>query len=210
MNRSRICLVLCSILSTSCFTTTPSKTFAKSNVIERMGNKDETPEWATGEIAMRDEGQDVIFISQMTMGADSRSEACLKAAELDGRSAMSRYIKEGISSSGQVDEANAKDDPSYEALTAFLSNAKLSGIRPTHRYWEKVETSDESGDRVLKLRCSAKLAIKKSELARQLKEATSVAKGGNPKIRESLLNAQQQFLENLDDAPAKADSEVAH
>jgi len=176
--------------------TTPTKEFAESKVLERIANKDETPQWADGTKAMGEESADVVFFSQMTMGANSRSEACIKAAELDGRSAMLRYIKENISSSGQVNETDAASDPGYEALTAFLSQSKLSGVRPSDRYWEKVEQSDENGDRVLKLRCVVKLAIKKTELQRQLREAT-MAQGGNPQIRESLLNAQKSFFDGL-------------
>lgn len=185
--------------------TTPTKEFGESRVLERVGGKDETPAWADGTKAMAEEASDVVFFAQMTMGANSRTEACIKAAELDGRSAMLRYIKENISSSGQVNETDAASDPGYEALTAFLSQSKLSGVRPSERYWEKVEQSDESGDRVLKLRCVVKLAIKKSELQRQLREATA-AQGGNPQIRESLLNAQKQFFDGLE----QQDSKQAH
>ena len=174
----------------------PTKEFKESRVIERIGNKSETPAWADGSVAMTEESSDVVFVSQISMGANSRTEACLKAAELDGRSSMARYIKEHISTSGQVNERDAASDPGYEALTAFLSQSKLSGVKTTQRYWEKVEQSDESGERVLKLRCVAKLAINKAELQRQLREATT-ANGGNAQIRASLLNAQSSFFEGL-------------
>lgn len=182
-------------ISVGCVST-PKKEFAESRVIERIANKSETPNWADGSKAMAEEGTDVVFYSQMTMGSNARTEACIKAAELDGRSSMLRYIKENISSSGQVNETDASSDPGYESLTAFLSQSKLSGVRPGDRYWEKVEQSDENGDRVLKLRCVVKLAIKKSELQRQLREATA-SQGGNPQIRESLMNAQKEFFDNI-------------
>ena len=183
------------LLSQGCVTAS-TKEFKESRVIEKIANKSETPAWADGSIAMAEESSDVIFVSQVSMGANSRTEACLKAAELDGRSSMARYIKEHISTSGQVNERDAASDPGYEALTAFLSQSKLSGVKTTQRYWEKVEQSDESGERVLKLRCVAKLAVNKAELQRQLREATT-ANGGNAQIRASLLNAQSSFFEGL-------------
>lgn len=188
-------------LSIFCFlwggcVSSPKKEFNESRVVERMSRRDEAPSWADGSVAMAEESSDILFYSHVTMGANARTEACFKAAELDGRSAILRHIKENISTSGQVNEVDASSDPGYEALTAFLSQSKLSGVRPTERYWEKIEQSDESGDRVLKLHCAVKLAIKKAELQRQLREATTV-QGGNQKIRESLLNAQKEFLDGL-------------
>ena len=194
MNQKMILSLL--VASAGC-ATVPTKEFAASHVVERVGHRDSTPEWADGTRAMAEEGSDVVFFAQMTMGGNARTEACIKAAELDGRSAMLRYIKEHLSTSGQVNEADASSDPGYESLTAFLSQSKISGVRPSDRYWEKVEQSMESGERALKLRCVVKVMIKKSELQRQLREAT-VAQGGNPKVRDSLLKAQKEFFDGLD------------
>lgn len=184
------------VLLAGCVTAPAKPEYQESRVLERVGGKDETPEWADGTHSMEEAGADVIFVAQTTMGGNSRTEACVKAAELDGRASMLRYVKENISASGQVNETDAASDPGYESLTAFLSSGKLSGIKTTAKYWEKVEQSDEGGDRVLKVRCVVKLAIKKSDLQRQLREATA-ASGGNPKVHDALINAQSQFFENL-------------
>ncbi len=186
--------------------TAPTKEYGESKVIERIGGKTETPEWASGAIAMTEEGANVIFVSQMSMAGNARSEACVKAAEMDGKSAMLKYIKEHISTSGQLNEADASSDPGYESLTAFLAQSKLSGVKTIERYYEKREESSESGERVLKLRCLAKLAIKKSELEKQLREATT-KQGGNPEIREKLLEAQKSFIEGLSDEKSGSTSE---
>ena len=168
--------------------------YEKAEVLDTLGGK-EPPEWTHGDIAMIEEGGEIVFINQMTMSGNSRAEACLKAADTDGRSAMLRYIKDNLTSSGQLNESDAVSDPSYEQLTAFLSQGSLSGVKVKERFWLKQEESAESGERVLKLKCMAKLAIKKSDLEKQLRAA--LGNGGNQQVRDKLIKAQEQFIENL-------------
>lgn len=179
-----------------CVTTSQSPEYSESRVVERIGKTDKTPKWADGSITMFEEGQDAVFTSVMTMSGDSRPEACLKAADLDARSMMLRHIKDSLTASGQLNEVSASADPGYEGLIAFLSQGKISGAKTTERYWEKLEESDTAGARVLRLRCAVKLAVKKSDLQRQMREATEV-KTGNSEIREKLIQAQGDFIESL-------------
>lgn len=65
------------------------------------------------------------------------------------------------------------------------------------RYWEKTVESNESGESALRLRCVTKVTVKKSDLLRQLRAATDNKSQGNAKIRNSLLNAQQGFIDGL-------------
>ena len=83
-----------------------------------------------------------------------------------------------------------------ENLTAFLSMGRLSGAQVAERYWERKEESDAQGNRVLRLHCATKIAINKASLERQLRDATTV-RGGNPEIREKLLQAQKDFIEGV-------------
>lgn len=195
-------IILFALIAFGCTTTPGKPDFKASEVIERMGGASETPKWAVGENPMQIEGSDVVFISFLTMGADSRPEACFKASELEARSSFLRHIQEGISSSGQLNEQSAADDPAFESLTAFLSQGKVSGAKTTARYWEKVEQSSESGDRVLKLHCSVKVAVKRSELERQIRAA--LGNGGNKEIRDQLISAQKQFINSIAETGAPA------
>lgn len=183
-------------MACGCVTTSQSPEFRESRVVERIGKGDTTPKWADGSMTMFEDGQDAVFTSVMTMSGDSRPEACLKAADLDARAMMLRHIKDSLTASGQLNEVSASADPGYEGLIAFLSQGKISGAKTTERYWEKVEESDAAGARVLRMRCAIKLAIKKSDLQRQMREATEV-KTGNSEIRNKLIQAQGEFIESL-------------
>lgn len=181
--------------------TSGSPGYSESKVIERIGGREATPEWTFGETPMSIENGDVVFVNIVSMSGNSRAESCLKSAELDGRSKFLRYIQENITTSGQLNEISATDDPAYESLTAFLSQGKLSGAKTTARYWEKREESDESGARVLRLKCAVKVALKKSELEKQMRAATG--NGGNKEIRDQLINAQKVFIESISEGSSK-------
>lgn len=187
-------------LLASCATSGPS--FQKSEVIERIGNKSETPEWASGEKTTLIDGSDCVFISQMSMAGNSRSEACMKSAELDAQAGILKHIKTNMTASGQLNEADATSDPGYESLTTFFAAGKLHGVKTTERYWEKRVESSESGDRVLKLRCSVKVAIRKSDLEKQLREAL-----GGPKVntaaREALEKATLKAIDSFGEEASK-------
>lgn len=183
------------LLICSCATTPSKPEYKASEVIERIGGKDKTPDWASGETAMYEERGNVVFINSITMAGNSRPDACLKVVDLDARTSMLRHIKDNITTSGQVDEASAADDASFQSLTAFLSQGSVQGAKVDSRYWEKVEESDESGERILRVKCAVKLSVKKTELARQLRQATG--NQGNPEMRKKLIEAQGNFIESL-------------
>ncbi|MFW7380853.1 MAG: hypothetical protein ACOH5I_18705 [Oligoflexus sp.] len=192
-------LALSAALFSSCSSTPDPDVpeFHATKVIDRMSGFEETPSWANGAKVMWKEQGDVIFANIMTMSGNSRPEACMNAAALAGKSQMLQYIQAAITTSGQLNEMSASSDPAYESLTAFLSQGNISGASVRDRYWEKVVSSDEAGQRVLKIRCAASIAVRSNILEKQLAEAMNPKQEGNPEIREKLLEAQKDFIENL-------------
>lgn len=192
-----VSVIALATFSGACVTTPDGPEFEADKVVQRMEGRDETPDFATGAKAMWTEGNQVFFANITSMSGDSRPEACMKAAETDARVGILKYINENITSSGQVSEANADSDPGYESLTAFLTQGKLSGITVAERYWDRREQSRSSGERALRVHCAVKIAIDKTQLAKQLREATTNVKSGNPEIRQKLLDAQKDFLDGI-------------
>ena len=91
----------------------------------------------------------------ITLAGDKRPESCMEIASLKAKSKMLAYIQSNITTSAQLDE-DMTDDPSYESLTAFLAQGKISGAAVAGRYYEFFTMSSTSGERELKLRCAAK------------------------------------------------------
>ncbi len=174
---------------------TDGRSFKQAEVIERVGNNKETPAWATGEVPLSEEAGKVNFINTLAMSGDARPEACTRAASDSARAAILRHVKDNLTASGQISEASASGDPGVESLIAFLAQGKLSGVSVSQNYWEKRIESDSSGERVLRIFCASKVSIAKTELARQLREATGT--GGNPKIHDALIDAQEKFIGSI-------------
>lgn len=175
--------------------TTNVKGFQKSEVLERIANLDETPEWASGQKVLWEENGFVIFANRVEMSGDARPDACVRVSEETSRAAILRYVSDGITSSGQINELSASNDPGMESLTAFLASGKLSGVKIAERYWEKMVQSDSTGSPSLRIACVAKVQIQKAALEMQLKNALNPT--GNAEIRKALLAAQKDFLNNL-------------
>jgi hypothetical protein len=181
----------------SCSSTPRGPEFAPTEVLERAGGLSKTPEWATGLKSAFDEEGKAVFVSTLSMSGDARVEACMRGAETVGREKIVRYIQEGITSSGQVNELSATQDPGVEALTAFLAQGKLSGVKVLESYWEKRVQSSATGTRELRIHCAAKVGIDKGVLEKQLRDALSGGQAGNPEVRQKLLNAQKDFIDNF-------------
>jgi hypothetical protein len=190
-------MVFAGVCIAACSSTPKGPEFAPAEVLQRIGDKKKTPDWATGEKTAFNEDGMAIFVSTSTMSGDARVEACMRAAEETARAKFVRYIQEGITTSGQVSELSASQDPGVEALTAFLAQGKLSGVKTVERYWEKRVESTATGTRELKLACAAKMGIEKGVLEKQLRDALSGGMQGNPEIRQKLLNAQKDFIDNF-------------
>ena len=199
MYHARKVAYLAAVSSTliSCTSSPHAPEFKKSRVIERIGDLEETPKWATGEISMYEEKGNLVYVNATSMSGDARTEACIRAAEERGRAEMLRFIKDNVTASGQLSEESASRDPAVESLIAFLSQGQISGARIGARYWEKREETDASGNRVLRIRCAAQVTILKSDLESQMRTALNGGRSGNPEIRERLLNAQKSFIDNL-------------
>lgn len=185
----------------SCATNPSSVGFHPSKVIERIADKSETPAWARGESVMTEENGEITFSNVVSMSGDARPESCTKAASLDAKAEMLRHIKENITAAGQLADDSVQSDPSFESLTAFLSQGELHGAKVGEKYWEKREESATDGSRVLRLNCAAKVTISKAALAKMLREATTKEKSGNPEIRAKLLDAQKSFIDGIGRVP---------
>lgn len=186
-----------SLVSASCTTTRQEQTYAPPRVIDRIASGSANPDWASGARPFYEEAGQMNYISTMLMSGDARPEACNNAAADLGRVQILRQLKDNLTASGQLTEANTVSDPGVESLIAFLAQGKLSGVRVTGRYWEKREESDSNSSRVLKLFCATKITITRSLLDEQLRAA--LGGSGNPEIRRKLLDAQKGFLDGIAD-----------
>lgn len=166
-------------------------------VTERLGRATETPQWTYGAKVMWQDKDSVIFAYSLEMSGVSRPSICMKAASLQARTEMRRYISESISSRELLSQADLSSDPEFEAITASLAQGSIKGASVKEQYWEKVLKTDVRGEKRLRMRCSSKVQVTRADLDKQL-ERTIVAKTAkNPEMRQALMKAQTTFLDDL-------------
>lgn len=188
-----------------------SPKYIKSEVIANSTKTLETPEWVLNPGVLLEQGSNVIFIHKVTLSGTSRPDACVSMARTQAVGEMMKYIKNAVTTSGQVEDLNSSSDPSLSSLTAFLSQGNISGAKVTTTYWEQTMEADDSGLRPTKrLMCAVQVAIDKATLDKQMRDAINGAPGGNPEIRKKLLDAQKAFIDGVskkdsgNDKPAEA------
>ena len=175
-----------------------SPKYVKTEIISNSTKTLETPEWVLNPSIMHEEGTNIVFIHKVTLSGSSRPDACVSMARTQAVGEMMKYIKNAVTTSGQVEDLNSSSDPSLSSLTAFLSQGNISGAKVTTSYWEQTMEADESGFKpTKKLMCAVQVAIEKSVLDKQMRDAINGTPGGNPEIRRKLLDAQKSFIDNV-------------
>ena len=167
-------------------------------VTERLGMASETPEWTYGAKVMWQDGDSVIFAHALEMSGDSRPDVCMKAASLQARVAMRRFITESISSSELLSQASLTSDPEFESVTASLAQGSIKGASVREQYWERLLKPDVRGERRLRMRCASQVQVTRSDLDGQLEQIIVTQTKNNPEMRRALITAQTDFLNNLD------------
>lgn len=184
-----------------------SPKYVKTEVISNSTKTLETPEWVLNPSIIHEEGSNVVFVHKVTLSGSSRPDACVSMARTQAVGEMMKYIKNAVTTSGQVEDLNSSSDPSLSSLTAFLSQGNISGAKVTTTYWEQTMEADESGLKpTKKLMCAVQVAIEKSTLDRQMRDAINGTPGGNPEIRRKLLDAQKNFIDNVGNKDANKDT----
>ena len=187
-------LGLCFLVVTGC----QSPNVIKSEVINNSNRTLKTPDWVLTEEPMREENDNFVFAHKVYLDGAARPDACVSMARTQASGEMMKYIKNSVTTSGQVEDLNGSNDPSYSSLTAFLSQGNLSGAKVKETYWEQTLESDSTGIKpVKKLMCAVKVTIEKQILDKQMRDAISGAPGGNPEVRRKLLDAQKNFIDSV-------------
>lgn len=189
-----------------------SSKYIKTEVINNSDRSLKTPEWVLSSKIMNEDNGQVVYAYKMNLDGSARPDACVAMARSQAVAEMLKYIKNAVTTSGQVEDLNASSDPSFSSLTAFLSQGNISGAQVTDSYWEQTMEADASGMRpVKKLLCAVKVEIDKQTLDKQMRDAINGTPGGNPEIRKKLINAQKNFIDNVGNqsAPAPAAQDAA-
>ncbi len=196
-------LVVSLLVVTSC--SSPGEKYFSKVIIKNNSKTQETPAWVLNtDVYSEEKGMITIFYKIDSLDGGTRPDACLLMAQTKVFGELMKSIKNSVTASGDVSEADLTSDPSYSALTAFLSQGNLTGVQITSKYWElTMDTDKTKNSSVKKLMCAVKASIEKTKLDKQMSDAINGASGGNPEVRQKLLDAQKNFIDNVGNSNAK-------
>lgn len=132
----------------ACSTSTPTPENAKDVVISRIDDLSSRPEWLKESTPFSIEGGTVTSLGSTTIPADHRPEAAFRIAENSAKAAIAGAIEQRLEFIFQnAEEGTGMDSTQARYIGAEASKLVTSSIRPGKRYYEKVATTSDTGER---------------------------------------------------------------
>lgn len=167
----QICTVALLVLTVSCSTTIKSMP-GTDNVMSRIDDLKERPEWFKESQDVQVLGDKIVFWGRSTLKRDERIESGYKISELAAKAKIANYVSERINSITQTAEEVSDTDRSlFKEIITQRSQVRLSGIVNGKRYWEKVLVTTGDGESVVEHRVFQSVEIRKSDLQKLVKDA---------------------------------------
>lgn len=147
-------------------------------VVSRIDDASSRPGWLKESEPFRfDEGK-VLSLGSTTIPGDQRVEAAMRIAENNAKSGIATAIEQKLEFIFQNAEEGAvigADQARY--IGAEASSLITSSIRSDKRYWEKVATTQDSGERVTRFKVFALVSMPEADFKKAIINATRKAEG---------------------------------
>ncbi len=163
-----------------------------------MDGKDEKPKWATLSQTMFKKSGRIYALGFVDLPVDSRLSAAMKISDNNARYEVSREVQDDMAFIFQNVQEDIADSGQ---LTRFygteVSKNLLSGVKTEKRYWEKMQTFDENGDKSFRLRVYSLVSIKEGDLKKAIKRALDKGKGISPEIKKKIDDHMAREIQRL-------------
>jgi hypothetical protein len=147
-------------------------------VISRIDDQSARPSWLKESEPFRVADGKVFSLGSTTIPGDQRVEAAIRVAENNAKSGVASAIEQKLEFIFQNAEEGAEmgaDQARY--IGAEASSLITSSIRPDQRYWEKVATTQDSGERVTRYKVFALVSMPEADFKKAILNATRKAEG---------------------------------
>lgn len=148
-------------------------------VIARIDNLKDRPAYIKESEIMTVADGYVYFTGLQAAPSDSNPEQLYRSAELNAKSSIAKAIEQKL----QIVFQNAEEGYSLDANQARFMGIEAtdlmstSSIRPYKRYWEKVRTTNDSGQRVTKLVMFAVVKMPETDFKKAIIDAARKREG---------------------------------
>lgn len=147
-------------------------------VVSRIDDASSRPSWLKESEPFRFESGKVLSLGSTTIMGDQRVEAALRIAENNAKAGIAKAIEQKLEFIFQNAEEGAvmgADQARY--IGAEASSLITSSIHSDKRYWEKVATTKDSGERITVYKTFALVSMPEAEFKKAILNATKKAEG---------------------------------
>lgn len=171
---------LVAVLLSSCSSAPTQRTSEtqEDRVIARINEVTSRPGWLDETKPFRIEHGEVTSLGQTTVPGDNRVEAAYRIAENNAKGAISSAIEQRLDFIFQnAEEGTGLDSTQARYIGAEASKVTSSALRIKNRYWEKVATTRDSGERVTQYRVFATVGMPEAEFKQAIIDAARKRQG---------------------------------
>ena len=147
-------------------------------VVSRINEMSSRPSWLNEEKPFEIKDGSVHSLGQTTIPGDNRVEAAYAIADNNAKSAICSAIESRLDFVFQnAEEGTAIDSTQTRRIGAEACKLTTSSIRTGNRYWEKVATTTDSGDRVTQYKVFATVSMPETDFKRSVLNAIKKQEG---------------------------------
>ena len=174
-------LLLLSILLAGCSSAVKNPTKAEiepDTVVSRIDDLSSRPSWLKESEPFRVEKGSVVSTGMTTIPATDRVEAAYRIAQNNAKAAIAGAIEQKLEFILQnAEEGTSVNATQVKYIGAEASNLVTNSIRPGKNYWEKVATTQDSGERLTQYKVFSTVTMPEDEFKRAIFEAIKKAQG---------------------------------
>jgi hypothetical protein len=161
-----------------CSSTTRSPENQSDQVVSRIDNLSSRPDWLRESEPFKIQNSQVVSLGKTTIPGDNRVEAAYRIAENNAKAAIASAIEQRLDFVFQNAEEGASVDANQTRyIGAEASKLTTSSLRLQNRYWEKVSTVQDNGQRVTQYTVFSTVVIPENDFKQAILEAIRKQQG---------------------------------
>ena len=171
-------LLIGAIAVTGCVTAPKSPESQPDVVVSRIDDLDSRPGWLKESEPFKIANGQVISLGSTTIPGDHRVDAGYRIAENNARAGIASAIENRLEFIFQnAEEGTSLDATQARYIGAEASKIATSSIRQDKRYYEKVATTQDSGQRVTQYKIFTTVTMPEADFKRAILDAARKAQG---------------------------------
>ena len=181
-----------SLASCSSSPKNPTPENTPDKVVSRINDLSSRPDWLNEEHPFEIKSGTVISLGQTTIPGENRVEAAYLIADNNAKAAICSSIEARLDFVFQnAEEGTAIDSNQVRRIGAEACKITTSSIRAGSRYWEKVASTSDSGERITRYKVYATATMPELDFKKAILNAI--------KKQEGKQGISQEFSKKVDD-----------